>query len=93
MVEEDDFVPEEFIKGFKPTMTVSVEQKVQVTQYEPARAFISMTIQQDTTADEMDAILATTKIAFRKMAAELKRQVIRLESGEALGRITPLEEM
>lgn len=67
-------------------ITVSVEQKVQVTQYEPASAFISMTITADTTEAEMEAALANGKLAWKKLTNALMEKVNRLELGEVLGR-------
>lgn len=58
------------------TSTVSVQQKVNIGRYESADLFMSVHgVGVNTTPDEMDEIIAQSKVVYSKLAREMKMKV------------------
>ena len=79
-----DIVPSTRIE---PTLSISVDMKVNLGDYNSAGAFVSMSgVTAETTPEEMDRVLETGKIAWDKLRADLsaKVQAIRGEREAAL---------
>ena len=68
----------------KPTLTVSVEQKVVTQEYGGnAGVFMSMRVTEDTTTEEMEAVLNNGKIAYDKLRERIGERIkaIRVQRG------------
>ena len=68
-----DIVPATRIE---PTLSISVDMKVNLGDYNSAGAFVSMSgVTADTTPEEMDRVLANGKVAWDKLRADLSAKV------------------
>jgi hypothetical protein len=64
----------------EPTLSVSVEMKVNLGNYNSAAAFVSMTgVTAETTEEEMDRLLSNGRVAWDKLRADLAEKVRELK--------------
>jgi hypothetical protein len=64
----------------EPSLSVSVEMKVNLGNYSSASAFVSMSgVTTETTEEQMDRLLSNGRVAWEKLRADLAEKVNRLK--------------
>jgi hypothetical protein len=64
----------------EPSLSLSVEMKLNLGNYNSAGAFVSMSgVTAETTEDEMDRLLANGHVAWEKLRADLAEKVRQLK--------------
>jgi len=68
----------------EPSLSLSVEMKVNLGSYNSAGAFVSMSgVTRETTEEEMDGLLANGRMAWEKLRADLAEKVRQLKERAA----------
>lgn len=64
----------------EPSLSLSVEMKVNLGNYNSVGAFVSMSgVTAETTEDEMDRLLSNGRVAWEKLRADLTEKVRQLK--------------
>ena len=64
----------------EPTLSISVEMKINLGNYNSASAFVSMSgLTAETTEDDMDRLLSNGRVAWEKLRADLSAKVTEIK--------------
>lgn len=61
-------------------VTVSLSRKTQLAPYEMAEVFISLSLNEGASQDEIDAALATGALAYKSIAAAINKKIGEIKS-------------
>jgi hypothetical protein len=80
MARTDELPGEQLELKQGPSLSLSVEMKVNLGNYNSAGAFVSMSgVTAETTQEEMDGLLANGRVAWEKLRADLAKKVTQLK--------------
>lgn len=76
-----DGLPDEQLEAKQnPSLSLSVEMKVNLGNYQSASAFVSMSgVTAETTQEEMDGLLENGRVAWEKLRADLAKKITQLK--------------